>query len=86
MRRSRKRLKRLPLHPLDSTALAAAVSIPGSVEIGNLTPGTDDAGPAKTEDRRGMKSHGKVQCAHRRGKEFPEPRRGESEYGPGHLI
>jgi len=58
-------------HPLDSTALAAAVSIPGSVEIGNLTPGTDDAGPAKSEGCLGREvCRGK--SPHRRGKEFPE--------------
>ena len=58
--------------PLDETALARQFrsSALRRLETTQLRPTM--TGPTKTEDRRGMKSHGRVQGAHRRGREFPE--------------
>ncbi len=60
------------LSPLDETALARQLrnSALRRLETTQLRPTM--TGPTKTEDRRGMKSHGRVQSPHRRGKEFPE--------------
>ncbi len=58
--------------PLDETALARQFksSALRRLETTQLRPTM--TGPTKTEDRRGMIPHGRVQGAHRRGKEFPE--------------
>ena len=60
------------LSPLDETALARQFksSALRRLETTQLRPTM--TGPTKTEERRGMKSHGKVQGPHRRGREFPE--------------
>jgi len=60
------------LSPLDETALARQFksSALRRLETTQLRPTM--TGPTKTEERRGMKSHGRVQGAHRRGREFPE--------------
>jgi len=64
--------------PLDGTALARQlISALSGLETSQLGPTM--TGPTKTEERRGLKSHGRVQGPHRRDREFPEPRRGESE-------
>ena len=57
--------------PLDETALARQLrnSALRRLETTQLRPTM--TGPTKTEDRRGMKSHGRGQGAHRRGREFP---------------
>jgi len=63
--------------PLDETALARQlVSALSGLETSQLGPTM--TGPTKTEERRGLKSYGKVQGPHRRGREFPEPLTGAS--------
>ncbi len=63
--------------PLDETALARQlVSALRRLETTQLGPTI--TGPTKTKDRRGLKSHGKVQGPHRRDREFPEPLTGAS--------
>ncbi len=64
--------------PLDETALVRQL-VSALRRLGTTQLGPTMTGPTKTEERRGLKSHGKVQGSHRRGREFPEPRRGESE-------
>ena len=60
------------LSPLDETAFARQFksSALRRLETTQLRPTM--TGPTKTEERRGMKSHGRVQGGHRRGREFPE--------------
>ena len=74
--------------PPDETALATAVLTPALRRLEPSHLGPTMTGPAESEERRGMIPHGRGQLAsaHRRDREVPEPRRGESEYGPGNLI
>jgi len=65
-------------HPLDETALVRQFESSALRRLGTTQLGPTMTGPAKTEERRGMKSHGKVQGPHRRGREFPEPLTGAS--------
>ena len=65
--------------PLDETALARQFKSSALRRLETTQLGPTMTGPTKTKDRRGMKSYGKVQGPHRRGREFPEPCRGESE-------
>jgi hypothetical protein len=65
--------------PLDETALVRQFESSALRRLETTQLGPTITGPTKTEERRGMKSHGKVQGPHRRDREFPEPRRGESE-------
>ena len=63
--------------PLDDTALARQlISALRRLETTRLGPTI--TGPTKSEGRRGMKSHCKVQYPHRRDREFPEPLTGAS--------
>ena len=64
--------------PLDETALARQFesSALRRLETTQLRPTM--TGLTKTEERRGMKSHGNVQYPHRRDREFPEPLTGAS--------
>ncbi len=65
--------------PLDETALVRQFESSALRRLGTTQLGPTITGPTKSKGRRGMKSYGKVQGPHRRGREFPEPRRGESE-------
>jgi len=69
------------LSPLDETALARQFQFLALSGLETSQLGPTITGPTKSKGRRGLKSHGKVQGPHRRDREFPEPRRGESEYG-----
>jgi len=69
--------------PLDETALVRQFESSALSGLETSQLGPTMTGPTKSEGRRGLKSHGKVLGPHRRGREFPEPRRGESEYGQG---
>ncbi len=65
-------------HPLDGTALVQQLKFPATWRLE-----TSRLGPVmltKSEGRRGSQVD-RLQCAHHWDKEFPEPRRGESEYG-----
>jgi len=60
--------------PLDETALARQLQLPALSGLETSQLGPMITGLTKTEDRRGMKPQ-------HRDREFPGPRRGESEYG-----
>ncbi len=64
--------------PLDETALARQFRFSALRRLRTTQLSPTMTGPTKTEDRRGMKSHGKVQGPHRRDREFPEPLTGAS--------
>jgi len=64
--------------PLDETALAQQFESSALRRLETTQLGLTMTGPTKTEERRGMKSYGKVQGPHRRGREFPEPLTGAS--------
>ena len=71
------------LSPLDETALARQLKTPAMKDWKPFTWGPTMTGPTKTEDRRGMKSHGRVQGPHRRGREFPRsPEGARTPIGP----
>jgi len=64
--------------PLDGTALVRQFKFPATwrLETSRLGPVMQ----TKSEGRRGSQMC-RLQCTHHWDKEFPEPRRGESEYG-----
>ncbi len=66
------------LSPLDETALARQCESSALRRLETSQLGPTITGPTKTKDRRGLKSHGRVQGPHRRGREFPEPLTGAS--------
>jgi len=66
------------LSPLDETALVRQFESSALRRLGTTQLGPTMTGPTKTEERRGMKSYGKVQGPHRRDREFPEPLTGAS--------
>jgi len=65
-------------HPPDGTALVRQFKFPATWRLETSQLGPTITGPTKSKDRRGLKSHGKVQGPHRRGREFPEPLTGAS--------
>jgi len=60
--------------PLDETALARQFESSALRRLETTQLGPTMTGPTKTEERRGMKSHGKVQGPHRRDRAFPRRR------------